>query len=166
MSPPSFSIVHLRADQNLLYRSPIHLRDHCRCPECFHPVTHQRLLDTFSVRSFLLLPFSTHRPEPYTLFGCTDSPRYSPDLHVSYSRRLEHRLYGLHLSPSPSLVSNRTRAHLVSFVSLFLQGPVQPLIPPSTLPTSSKTSLLQPTHPLSSLQSSSSQPTRLPSPPG
>ncbi|KAG6910252.1 hypothetical protein DXG01_012063 [Tephrocybe rancida] len=27
----------------------IWLRDHCRCPECFHPVTKQRLLDTFSI---------------------------------------------------------------------------------------------------------------------
>ena len=26
------------------------LRDHCRCPECYHPKTKQRLLDTFSVR--------------------------------------------------------------------------------------------------------------------
>lgn len=29
----------------------IWLRDHCRCPECFHPVTKQRLLDTFGVSS-------------------------------------------------------------------------------------------------------------------
>ncbi|KZT56972.1 Trimethyllysine dioxygenase [Calocera cornea HHB12733] len=27
----------------------IWLRDHCRCPECFHPVTKQRMLDTFSI---------------------------------------------------------------------------------------------------------------------
>ncbi|CAD6936286.1 unnamed protein product [Tilletia controversa] len=25
------------------------LRDHCRCPSCYHPVTKQRLLDTFSI---------------------------------------------------------------------------------------------------------------------
>ncbi|KAG8822335.1 hypothetical protein FRC18_011057, partial [Serendipita sp. 400] len=25
------------------------LRDHCRCPECFHPVTKQRLVDTFAL---------------------------------------------------------------------------------------------------------------------
>lgn len=25
------------------------LRDHCRCPECFHPVTKQRLLNTFDI---------------------------------------------------------------------------------------------------------------------
>ena len=28
----------------------IYLRDHCRCSECFHPVTKQRLLNTFEVR--------------------------------------------------------------------------------------------------------------------
>lgn len=28
------------------------LRDHCRCPECFHPITKQRLLNTFDVRRF------------------------------------------------------------------------------------------------------------------
>jgi hypothetical protein len=27
----------------------IWLRDHCRCSECFHPVTKQRLVDTFDV---------------------------------------------------------------------------------------------------------------------
>ena len=27
----------------------IWLRDHCRCPECFHPKTKQRLLDTFAI---------------------------------------------------------------------------------------------------------------------
>lgn len=25
------------------------LRDHCRCPSCYHPVTRQRLVDTFSI---------------------------------------------------------------------------------------------------------------------
>lgn len=25
------------------------LRDHCRCPQCFHPVTKQRLFNTFEV---------------------------------------------------------------------------------------------------------------------
>jgi hypothetical protein len=29
--------------------SPIHLRDHCRAADAFHPATHQRLLDTFAV---------------------------------------------------------------------------------------------------------------------
>ncbi|KZV87189.1 Trimethyllysine dioxygenase [Exidia glandulosa HHB12029] len=29
----------------------IWLRDHCRCPECFHPVTKQRMVDTFSIRA-------------------------------------------------------------------------------------------------------------------
>lgn len=28
---------------------PLWLRDHCRCPDCYHPVTKQRLLDTFSI---------------------------------------------------------------------------------------------------------------------
>ncbi|KAF8656798.1 hypothetical protein AX16_002350 [Volvariella volvacea WC 439] len=27
----------------------IWLRDHCRCPECFHPITKQRLLNTFDI---------------------------------------------------------------------------------------------------------------------
>ncbi|KAL0954688.1 hypothetical protein HGRIS_003639 [Hohenbuehelia grisea] len=27
----------------------IWLRDHCRCPSCFHPITKQRLLNTFSI---------------------------------------------------------------------------------------------------------------------
>lgn len=27
----------------------IWLRDHCRCPKCFHPATKQRLLDTFEI---------------------------------------------------------------------------------------------------------------------
>lgn len=27
----------------------IYLRDHCRCSECFHPITKQRLLNTFEV---------------------------------------------------------------------------------------------------------------------
>ena len=30
------------------------LRDHCRCPKCFHPVTKQRLLNTFDVGTQLL----------------------------------------------------------------------------------------------------------------
>ncbi len=30
----------------------IWLRDHCRCPECFHPITKQRLLNTFDVGGF------------------------------------------------------------------------------------------------------------------
>ncbi|KAF8340290.1 uncharacterized protein EI90DRAFT_2045994 [Cantharellus anzutake] len=25
------------------------LRDHCRCPECFHPITRQRLVNTFDL---------------------------------------------------------------------------------------------------------------------
>lgn len=29
----------------------IWLRDHCRCSDCYHPVTKQRLLDTFDVSS-------------------------------------------------------------------------------------------------------------------
>lgn len=29
----------------------IWLRDHCRCAQCFHPVTKQRLVNTFEVRS-------------------------------------------------------------------------------------------------------------------
>ena len=29
----------------------IWLRDHCRCPSCFHPITKQRLLNTFEVCS-------------------------------------------------------------------------------------------------------------------
>jgi Gamma-butyrobetaine hydroxylase-like, N-terminal len=33
----------------------IWLRDHCRCPQCFHPVTKQRLVDTFDVRGVLFL---------------------------------------------------------------------------------------------------------------
>lgn len=35
-----------------LFRDSHHfwLRDHCRCPECFHQITKQRLVDTFEVR--------------------------------------------------------------------------------------------------------------------
>ena len=33
----------------------IWLRDHCRCPECFHSVTKQRLINTFDVISFPLI---------------------------------------------------------------------------------------------------------------
>ena len=32
-------------------------RDHCACPECRHPDTKQRLVDTFSVRRAILLAF-------------------------------------------------------------------------------------------------------------
>jgi trimethyllysine dioxygenase len=34
------------------------LRDHCRCPQCFHPITKQRLVDTFevSVSSIAFIP--------------------------------------------------------------------------------------------------------------
>ena len=38
-----------------VYSHNIWLRDHCRCPKCFHPVTKQRLLDTFEVRRFISL---------------------------------------------------------------------------------------------------------------
>ena len=31
-----------------LPKSPIWLRDHCRCVECFHPITKQRLVDVFT----------------------------------------------------------------------------------------------------------------------
>lgn len=35
---------------NLLTHSHnVWLRDHCRCHECFHPITKQRLVDTFEV---------------------------------------------------------------------------------------------------------------------
>lgn len=30
----------------------IWLRDHCRCPECFHSITKQRLINTFEVNAF------------------------------------------------------------------------------------------------------------------
>ena len=41
------------------------LRDHCRCPKCFHPVTKQRLLNTFDVRtlSLYVLVFSHVIPQ-------------------------------------------------------------------------------------------------------
>ena len=32
----------------------LYLRDHCRCEECFHPITKQRLLNTFEVRCEML----------------------------------------------------------------------------------------------------------------
>ena len=32
------------------------LRDHCRCPECYHPKTKQRLLNTFAVSCISGLP--------------------------------------------------------------------------------------------------------------
>ena len=34
----------------IFYSHHIWLRDHCRCPRCFHPVTKQRLVNTFEVR--------------------------------------------------------------------------------------------------------------------
>lgn len=34
-------------------------RDHCACPECRHPDTKQRLVDTFSVRREFLLALIT-----------------------------------------------------------------------------------------------------------
>ena len=34
----------------------IWLRDHCRCSECYHPVTKQRLLDTFDVSGLSIFP--------------------------------------------------------------------------------------------------------------
>lgn len=41
----------LRAHFNeLLGSHHLWLRDHCRCPECFHPITKQRLVNTFEVR--------------------------------------------------------------------------------------------------------------------
>ena len=33
----------------LLTSNNIWLRDHCRCPECFHSVTRQRLANTFDL---------------------------------------------------------------------------------------------------------------------
>jgi hypothetical protein len=33
----------------LLTSIGVWLRDHCRCSQCFHPITKQRLMDTFSI---------------------------------------------------------------------------------------------------------------------
>lgn len=33
------------------------LRDHCRCPKCFHPATKQRLFSTFDVCTDCFMPF-------------------------------------------------------------------------------------------------------------
>ena len=51
----------------LSFSHHIWLRDHCRCSECFHARTKQRLLDTFSVSGHL-----------ESLFSLLTSSRYHP----------------------------------------------------------------------------------------
>jgi len=47
------------------------LRDHCQCPQCHHPETQQRLLDTFSVRETGPLSFGgDHCLNPCVLHYC------------------------------------------------------------------------------------------------
>lgn len=54
----------------------IWLRDHCRCSECFHPVTKQRLLDTFDV-SGLNIPIVS--PPVITCEFVNCEPSFPPD---------------------------------------------------------------------------------------
>ncbi|KAH7102835.1 Trimethyllysine dioxygenase [Auriculariales sp. MPI-PUGE-AT-0066] len=54
------------------------LRDHCRCPECFHQVTKQRLVDTFTIRPDLHPTNIESRPE-----GLRVTWPASPAPHVS-----------------------------------------------------------------------------------
>ena len=45
---PSLSCLEFSPMKKQLPKSPIWLRDHCRCQECFHPITKQRLVDVYS----------------------------------------------------------------------------------------------------------------------
>ncbi|CED83555.1 Predicted gamma-butyrobetaine,2-oxoglutarate dioxygenase [Phaffia rhodozyma] len=45
----ALSFQHGRIQVDGMSFSPIHLRDHCRSPQSFHPITRQRLFDTFSL---------------------------------------------------------------------------------------------------------------------
>ncbi|KIL59573.1 hypothetical protein M378DRAFT_14705 [Amanita muscaria Koide BX008] len=90
------------------------LRDHCRCPQCFHPITKQRLLDTFAI-----LPDLT----PFNVTATTDGLQVTwPDAHVSLYpwswlkdnsydpplRNLEHDekiLWGAKIAQSPPEVT-------------------------------------------------------------
>ena len=53
----SVVLLHLQLAfvRTLFVSHHIWLRDHCRCPECFHSVTKQRLINTFDVISFPLI---------------------------------------------------------------------------------------------------------------
>ena len=48
----TFSIILSGSCGPLFVSHHIWLRDHCRCPECFHSITKQRLIRTFEVTLF------------------------------------------------------------------------------------------------------------------
>ncbi|KAI0249174.1 hypothetical protein BJV78DRAFT_1328612 [Lactifluus subvellereus] len=58
-------------------RSKFHhiwLRDHCRCPECFHPVTKQRLINTFEIPPDLEPIFTRPTPDGLQVVYCIPTP--------------------------------------------------------------------------------------------
>lgn len=55
------------------------LRDHCRCPECFHSITKQRLISTFEVNAF---PHLCITSSSSSSIGCVvDSSGLGTDFH-------------------------------------------------------------------------------------
>ncbi|KAJ3477168.1 hypothetical protein NLI96_g10656 [Meripilus lineatus] len=53
------------------------LRDHCRCPECFHPVTKQRLVNTFEIPSDVAPAKVESKPEGLEVIWQTSTPHVS-----------------------------------------------------------------------------------------
>ncbi|RUS18034.1 trimethyllysine dioxygenase [Endogone sp. FLAS-F59071] len=98
------------------------LRDHCRCPDCYHQITRQRLVDTFAI------PHDIH---PVALVSAKDALEitWSNDLHqssYSWSWLLQHSypplvnqdsdqpvqiLWGTEIAQSPPIVQHDDVMH-------------------------------------------------------
>ncbi|KAF2145126.1 uncharacterized protein K452DRAFT_316235 [Aplosporella prunicola CBS 121167] len=95
---------------------PILLRDHCKCPECVHPVTKQRLLDTFALPANLSIEscvdegksvrvnFSDGHVSEYSYNALT---RLNYRSHRTHDREGEYRptLWGSSIADSPPTIS-------------------------------------------------------------
>ncbi|KAI0648898.1 Trimethyllysine dioxygenase [Trametes meyenii] len=55
----------------------IWLRDHCRCPECFHPITKQRLVNTFDIPADIKPKHVESKPEGLEVQWPSSQPHVS-----------------------------------------------------------------------------------------
>ncbi|KAG9027363.1 hypothetical protein FRB95_007824 [Tulasnella sp. JGI-2019a] len=96
----------------------IWLRDHCRCSECFHPITKQRLVDTFEIPADIhpnnveskenglevTWPASPPHVSLYPWSWLRDNS-YDPPAEASSKGRNEKILWGARISDSPPTVT-------------------------------------------------------------
>ncbi|KAI0350027.1 Trimethyllysine dioxygenase [Trametes cingulata] len=94
----------------------IWLRDHCRCPQCFHPITKQRLLNTFDIPADIKPTHVESKPEGLEVHWPSSQPHtslypWSWLRHNSYDPPLarppptEYILWGAKILQDPPLVT-------------------------------------------------------------